>query len=841
MVHKLLDITPTPDVLVALTRTPISPLDALSELVDNAIDSFRAAATGGSLSPVRQVLIEVPGSAEVDKGEGLIRVRDTGAGLSEEQIANAMRAGFSSKNQFDTLGLFGMGFNIATGKLGRVTRVISAREEDDYAVEVVLDLPKLIQDGAFAVNAERTAKPQGISHGTIVEIKGWWPSGDANSGFIKDLAKIPKNTLRERLGRRYSTLLRGGVSDPVHISVNGERCKSFEHCAWSAERFVSRQNHGNIPARMEFDEVIERSRRCLRDGADFNGTTQCPRCGSSASKEVVHRVRGWVGIQRFDDQDDFGIDLIRNGRAIRVAEKASFFEYADEVRGKAEREYPVDQQYGRIIGEVHLDQVPVDFQKQNFQQATPEWQAAMHYLRGGSLLPTKWPVGKPNESPVSLLFQGYRKVRNIGRGDMYMGQYDPVKEKAARIPREVEREYHQKFLRRVPGYYDDEKWWELVESAGQSPITATVECSECGYQNVKSAETCGDCGHVLIAKHCRNSECKEEIAQSDLTCTYCGASQVPEIEMPWSCAFCGTANKAGDEKCIMCNNIKGTPHPGSPESLLPLSEERPELSASSLTITMGNGRPSSPLEVVVRSTQRSIMATYGRDPVPLVIERKPGMLSVYVDLNHSAFTALGLKPEYLIAAEAAQYLHALHATLHGRPEHTISALMTETLRKGWGYSVTETADTVGAQIKNLFNLIMEKLVAAPTAESFYEELDEVQQRSMAESMITSGIDLSELTSLKKSGGYLRFCDRDTLASFFDSHPESWFDGRVWSDGWPEESEFGPVVAEKLREELHLKYLRCLQDCASYLRYGQPERLLVIRASAAAEFLGDKLS
>lgn len=140
MVYKLLDITPTPDVLVALTRTPISSLDALSELVDNAIDSFRAAETAGSQSPIRQVLIEVPGSAEVGKGEGLIRVRDTGAGLSEEQIANAMRAGFSSKNHFDTLGLFGMGFNIATGKLGRVTRVISAREEDDHAVEVVLDV-----------------------------------------------------------------------------------------------------------------------------------------------------------------------------------------------------------------------------------------------------------------------------------------------------------------------------------------------------------------------------------------------------------------------------------------------------------------------------------------------------------------------------------------------------------------------------------------------------------------------------------------------------------------------------------------------------------------------------
>jgi hypothetical protein len=841
MAHKLLDITPTPDVLVALTRTPITPLDALSELVDNAIDSFRAAETAGILSPVRQVFIDVPGNAEVSRGEGLIRVRDTGAGLSEDQIADAMRAGFSSKNHFDTLGLFGMGFNIATGKLGRVTRVVSAREEDDYAVEVVLDLPKLIQNGVFTVNAERTRKPQGLSRGTVVEIRGWWPNGDANSGFIRDLAKISKNTLRERLGRRYATLLRGELGEPVHISVNGERCKAFEHCAWSSERFVTHKIHGNIPARIEIDEVVERSRRCLRDGAEFADMDQCPRCSSTESREVVHRVRGWVGIQRFDDQDDFGIDLIRNGRAIRVAEKAAFFEHTDEVTGKPEREYPIDQQYGRIIGEVHLDQVPVDFQKQNFQQATAEWQAAMKFLRGGSLLPTKWPVGSPNETPVSRLFQGYRKVRHIGRGDMYMGQYDPVKGKAARISREIERDYYQRFLRHEPGYYDDENWWELVESAGVPPIAATVECPECGYQNAQGAETCEDCSHVLVAKKCRNPECQKEVARSAVSCTHCGESQVPKVELPWACAFCSTANKAGDEHCSVCNSVKDAPHPASPEALSSVSEERPELGASSLTVTLSSGKLSDPLEISVRSVKRPIVASYGNSPVPMVTERKPGRLAVYIDLSHPAFTALGLKPEYLIAAEAAQYLHALHASLQGRPGHTMSALTAEILREGWGDSVTETADTVGSRIRDLFNLIIEKLVTVPKAEDFYDELGEAQQRSMAESMITSGVDLSELNKLKKSGGYLRFCDRDTLASFFDSHPESWFNGQVWSDNWPAASEFGPVVAEKLREELHLKYLRCLEDCASYLRYGQPERLLVIRASAAAEFLGDKLS
>ncbi len=192
MAHKLLDITPTPEVLFALTRTPITPLDALSELIDNAIDSFRAAEIAGTPSPVRHVVIEVPGPSQIERGEGSIRVRDTGPGLTSEQIANAMRAGYTSKNHFDTLGLFGMGFNIATGKLGRTTQVISARAEDDHAIRVTLDLPELVRSRAFEVKAEEITKPAWLEHGTVVEVRGWWPKGDANHGFIREVARITK-------------------------------------------------------------------------------------------------------------------------------------------------------------------------------------------------------------------------------------------------------------------------------------------------------------------------------------------------------------------------------------------------------------------------------------------------------------------------------------------------------------------------------------------------------------------------------------------------------------------------------------------------------------------------
>lgn len=839
MAHKLLDITPTPDVLVALTRTPITPLDAISELIDNAIDSFRAAEIAGNPAPIRHVVVDVPGLSQVDRGEGVVRVRDTGPGLTEQQLADAMRAGYTNKNHFDTLGLFGMGFNIASGKLGRVTKLISARSNDDQAIRVMLDLPELVQSGTFEVKAEKVDRPPGLEHGTIVEIRGWWPGGDANHRFIRELAKIPKANLRDRIGRRYATALRDSEKG-IQITVNGEQCRAFEHCAWSDERFVERPEYGRIPAIIRVNEVLGTSRRCLHDGVDFRGAETCPRCGNTESREIPQRVHGWVGIQRFDDKDSFGIDLIRNGRAIRTDEKEAFFVYEDPISGKNEREYPVDGQYGRIVGEIHLDHVPVDFQKQNFQTTSEEWNSAITYLRGASLLPGKWPDGQPNKSPISLLFQGYRRVRRFGRADMYMGQYNTAKQKAERIPREVEVDYYERFRNRREGYYDDAKWWELVESATEPPVEAFPECPDCGFQNVSDAESCGGCGEVLNGRPCLNTECQKKILRSADVCPHCGTDQHPEVRFPWRCAACQSENKPGDDRCHTCGSPEGAPHPANPELLRERSEVQPDLGAASLVVTLGNGKQTDPLDISVRIVHQPIFAAYGRPPVPLVTEIKPGTLTVFVDLSHPIFVSSGVRPEYLIASEAAQYVHQLYPALHGKPGHTIAVLTAELLMQGWGDAVTDNPDTVREDIRQLFNNIVERVLDAPYAGDFYDELSESDQQVMAKEMISAGVDLAEL-GLLKGGGYLKYCSRDTITDFFGRYPETWFGGKVWSDPWPSETELGPVVAGKLQDDLQLKYLRCLQDCASYLRYEQPEQLLVIRARAAAEFLSNKLS
>lgn len=836
--EELLDITPDPRVLIALTRTPLAPIDALCELIDNGIDSFHDARLQGH--PIAHPLIQVnlPGPAEVNRGEGVVRVQDNGLGQTPANVANALRAGYTSKNPFDTLGLFGMGFNIATGKLGRRTRFLTCRAEDHYAIEVTLDLIDLARTGEFRVPVHEIPKPHGFEHGTVVEVYSWWPDGDANAGFIRKLAAMPRDFVRQQLGRRYATLLRA-ASMATRIIVNDKPAQGFEHCVWDTTRFIERQGWGRIPAKFELDEAVHSSRRCHIDGTLIpNGVESCPECGGTDFKVANERVHGWVGIQRFDSTSDFGIDLIRNGRAIRVGEKQAFFTYVDEDTKKEDKEYPIDQIYGRIVGEIHLDHVPVDFQKQDFQRTSDEWRRAIDYLRGGSLIPSRWSSTDKNTTYISRLFQGYRKVRNFGRSDMYMGRYSATSGKAERIDRAVEKEYYERFLAKEPGYYDDEKWWELVETAGIPPVAQLPECPDCGFQNLESSERCDQCGYVLQAKNC--VACGEQIPRSNTVCDRCGASQIPTVREPWRCNVCGDLNDTEAEICGRCSSVRGTPDPISKAALDIASKPSDSLSIDGLTLRLADGVSTAAINVAARLSEQPLRVAWDGESVPVISFREAGQISMFVDPAHPLFQELGVRQELVVAYEVAQYVYDLHANLIGRKDHSLPVLVTQVLRARWEEELSNTPQDVTANVRALFDAIADALVGNPTAADFYGELDEAEQATMAQGMIAAGVDIAEAEQLRATGAYLRYVSPATIVSYFRSYPDSWFGGRVWARALPGVG-LGEMVARSMRDELTTKYLRCLEDCASYLRYQHPERLIVIRARAALDFLEAELT
>ncbi|PKN79205.1 MAG: hypothetical protein CVU48_05950 [Candidatus Cloacimonetes bacterium HGW-Cloacimonetes-1] len=830
---KAFDLTPDPKVLLALTHTPLKPLDALSELIDNSVDSLILSTKLGKPVENPLIIINIPTRAELDNNAGCLRVRDNGVGMSAESAEKALKAGFTGNNPYDMLGLFGMGLNIATGKLGHRTTLITARKEDENAIRVVVDLLEITEKSSYKVIPEEIPKPEGFTHGTIIEVAGWWTDGSGNSGFINKLISYGRPKIRKEIGRRYSTLLK---EEKVRIVIDEEACHAFMHCVWDQSRHVERQGHGLIPAKYTFSEVIGHQTRCTNCYA-LVPQDKCPACGSESVRTIEERIRGWLGIQRFDDISHYGIDLIRNGRTIRLLEKVAFFEFMDEM-GNTIKDYPIDSQYGRIVGEVHIDHVPVDFMKQDFQRSSAEWQRAMSYLRGESSLQPTQPGTENNNSYIYMLYQGYRRVRKCGPQDMYMGYWDENSSSPKRIDRETEKEYLKKFENKEPGYYDDTEWWKLVEKAVTRPQDTLVKCSGCGADNLDAAEECLVCASILKGKPCKF--CQEEILYSAISCQYCGKSQIPEVTYPWMCKVCGSSNLANSDACKLCSSTRGTADPLTAEQLRDNSDKIDELSITGCSIKLADGNYSNPVDTICYYTRIPIISKSQVDKLPIIAFISDS-IEIFIDFQHRIFKSFSVGPEVFIAAEVASYLHTYYGSLSGHSNqkaHSTANLMFQLISKYYTDSLSETPEQLREGIKALFGEIRQKMtyVFTDIAADIFTNLTDTEKRAMLENMVANQIDVTLMQKYKESGQFLLYLAPTSIVEIFKTFPYKFFDKYVWNVPYGSVADIPESALDQMRESLKKTYQNCLEDCASYIGTNVADSLFTKRTSISLKIL-----
>lgn len=843
------DFTPDPKVLIALTHTPMRPIDALCELIDNSIDSFSAAKlqdVGPVSNPV--VSITLPKKKQLDNGAGILRVQDNGPGMDAAAAERAIRAGFSGNNPYDSLGLFGMGFNISTGKLGNRTTLATSRQDEAKYIKTVIDLEKINNTKNYQLEVEEILKAPGADfetggHGTIIEVTDWWPRGNENNGFIQRLIRYGGNKIREELGRRYATILRGGE---IKILVDGEKCVPFEHCVWADTRYVTRKGD-KIPAVMHINKTLGFDKRCSKCTAIIpSGANQCPQCGSTAFRTIQKQLTGWIGIQRFEDNTKYGIDLIRNGRAIRIFEKDAFFKYVDEFGGET-FDYPIDStmNLGRIVGEIHMDFVPVDFLKQDFQRSSAEWQEAMSFLRGNSSLQPSKPGAADNNSPMFRLYQGYRRVKDIGRGDMYMGYYDSEDKKGKRISRDIIDDYYKKFLDHIPGYYDDSEWWKLVEAADQAPPPKYVYCPVCTAQNIEGALECCACGAPLQTKECINESCKKMIPVTAKKCPICGSSQVVSVVEPWNCKVCGARNVGTNEACHSCGSPRGMENPLSEGELLKVSDKMDSLSNDDLVIRLANGEKTKPLRVEVYATKGTMVTPVEKHRVPLQIFKVIGKLTMFIDLSHPLFTEMGISSEQIVASETAMYLYDEWRSLAGNPEHNLSILTWEILQANWKDELDLTPDAIVKEVQALLDNVLLRLKETMGAEDssyYFGELTAGEKKVLTNNLINAGIELANLSPLIDSGEYLVFVPYTFIMTMFNQNPDDFFGGKVWKTSLISGGEelLGKENIEEFRSKLIGQYRNYLQDLISYTQNKYTDTITMKRVKLSVEFLNRSL-
>ncbi|MEP5764950.1 MAG: ATP-binding protein [Halieaceae bacterium] len=454
------DITPSPRVLRMLGQIDFAPWQCLAELIDNSIDAFIDQQRDGALGARPVINVYLPSEPELRSGEGVIEVVDNGRGMTLEQMESAVKAGYSGNDPLEKMGLFGMGFNISTARLGRKTEVWTTTSDSPNWTGIVIDFDTLEREKTF--HAPVLSRPKSENelneptHGTVIKIESLEADriGPLTRGMGKSKTKI-------RLGRIY-----GRVMQELGISIlyDGARIQAWKHCTWGANRSVKTKDFGNVSAILPIEGEFSSRKYCntcwvwLSDHEDV-----CSACGSDQDLTERNRtVRGWIGVQRYFDKNDYGIDLIRNGRVIETSNK-SFFTFIDSD-GEDLFEYPRDATHwgGRIVGELEIDFVRVSHQKDAFDKLDPEWKHVVSVVRGNS--PLQPQIAKrmslpPNDSPLARLYSAYRK------GDAGLKSLVPGNEQGGGLNSGLVIEYKEKFYAGEYEFQSDEKLFDLVQRA----------------------------------------------------------------------------------------------------------------------------------------------------------------------------------------------------------------------------------------------------------------------------------------------------------------------------------------------------------------------------------------
>lgn len=715
---SLIDVTPSPRLLQVLGDIPLQPWQCLAELIDNSLDEIARSPETFHDEPLK---VEV----FIEDGPGLSKmlvVRDNGLGMSREDLEIALRAGATTKARYGTLGLFGMGFNIATARLGTVTTVSATRKGDTEELSATIDFAELQRRESFKVPLN-VSKTDASSHGTTVKIKLKSSMVDAFS------AKANLKTLRNQLGDVYSYLLRdsvpglkdgfGGVKVPAVILVDGEPVEPKIPCILADHRQV--MSYGQpVEAVQYIDRKLTEATACMACGYwdRGNGPEQCEECGSTNLKMMERRVWGWIGIQRYLDPSHYGLDFIRFGRKILKQDK-DIFKFEDVDTLQVDVEYPIEMpaNRGRIVGEIHLDHVPVTYQKNAFDTQHRDWMTAREIIRGSKPLKPR-SAGEANSSPLALLFSAFRRndpgLRCLTPGDGKVAIHSKAKEWAGY------------FERGVPQYMDDTEWFESARRHDEIKAGAVISALN-GGQEAKPPTSSG-LGNLLPPKP--------------------GAvTSVANTEKPKK------PKKSRDEAI---------------SDAMTLAVAREDLSAD-LTLKHDIGS----WTIRVFETTSDLTTPGGLD-TPVTNRSVSGSeMEILVAKDHPAFREFGLDVRQVAFYHAADLIHQFRAK-----EVPVSLIFSEMILQ------VEDLRTTPASIQERIEGTLERvrhLMLGPVSEdaaSFWELMDSSEKQRIEEAAAVAFPNV-EFRDIVASGEFVLVAGGESLAKFVAFAPTAFFDGEVF--------------------------------------------------------------
>jgi len=768
------DLQPHPRILPMLGEINLQQWSCIAELVDNAVDAFLNVIRAGVALANPEVHVTLP---TTDSPNARIQVRDNGPGMDPTTLENAVRAGWTGNDPISNLGMFGMGFNIATARLGTTTRIWTTRQGDTEWCGLDIDFDRLVRQRHFRTPRLTRPKIDPVERGTEVTIEHLKPEQRAWFSRTANRSKLVK-----QLERVYSSMLRpNGVPLSFRLYINGTQARGHSHCIWGGEataREVQTSRYGLVNAYQTIDRRLPDRPFCALCWQWLSaGEQNCPACGSS--ENVVQRqrhVHGWLGIQRFLSSNDYGIDFLRHGRKIEIANKDLFSWTSDGVQ---EEEYPIDdpRHRGRIVGEIHVDHCRVTYTKDRFDRNDPAWEEMLRIIRGeGPLRPDK--AGElgfgANNSPLFLLFQAFRrsspkpKVAGCYAKLLIVPDNDRAEEMA------------KHFFAGEPQYQTDAKWWELIEEADRALLTPQptgAEGASAGLEGFGPDTTRGGAagGATGIAPQ----------------------PEAPPAQPPQRTAIAHLTREYHDELTRFRWNVQA----------FDVEASDPDL-----------GDADRPWRLTTTASGLSIFLVNSSHPAFRSSTLTPldGLLA---ELAWHAMDFQRGNPGNATFADVLASLRERYAVTHKLDPVALSA---------------EAVATLTATARSLANN-----VDAADSAALFDELSPAEREAVLRRMASRSVGNPQQTI--SAGRFLEYAPRKTLLTFFERHPELFLDGRYWDTPYAslDYGETGPT--EEARSQVVRHYGGLLADAIWLAEQDPGDladmsRARLVRAALAIELL-----
>ncbi|MGK8505266.1 ATP-binding protein [Nocardia asiatica] len=787
-------ITPSARVLRMLGEIEFDEWQCIAELVDNSFDDFTEIRRAGMpWVGGYHVSVRLPGSAN-----GELVVEDTGRGMDRERLERAVRAGWSGNDMHDKLGLFGMGFNVATARLGRRTRVLTTRQGDPEWIGVDIDLDRIDDD--FEADDLVEPKSDLNEHGTKIIVSR------LNPGRAEWLRKNGAH-LRNHLGGVYSWILE---NTPFDLTVGGTRVKPVRHCRWGDDRAVLYNRKERIPAYIPIDKKLEDGLACADCGQwQLPGQQVCEHCGGDRLNLRERRVHGWLGIQRYLDKREYGIDFLRNGRKILRWDKRIFvWRNPHGEVGNEEIEYPTEMahQGGRIIGEIHLDHVPVTYQKNAFEYDDRSWKSAVEMLRGrGPLLPQRAKDAgyhQENDSPLAQLVKGYR--RN-DPGERYLIPGDAN----GKGPIHAEtRTWGREFQNGNLKYQTDSVWWQAVvdyETAKRGGKRDKVAASTPdGPDEVAVIEALGLSGSMGGTTHHPNENQAQSATPQNLSSTVTTSPAAGGLAL----------QRETKQERINRYSADSTAYP---------------------TLSKPFGHPEiGYVQIDARRLAKGVLEDDKGNLTPILLDQQRGMTFVaYLDPEHEVFTRFGVDPADLLIAEVAALLK-VQADITWSHSQTMAAIRAESLP-----NTALDANLIRAEAQELLEEVRQRMAVAldrtGDPERAFQLLTPDELTSTETAMIADG-KVARAGELGTNGNFLLHAPALFLVRLVEAWPEAFMDEKVFQGLYTGVTSLG---ARRLSVARTVGYLADVATQASYPVVNLPSQLERTRLSI--QLLADELS